>query len=394
MKDLVRATVALLSVVMACNLRAQADHRPGVVASRPASGRCVETEQGWMVPYTAPIPGTDSTFEMVPIPGGTFRITVSVGGGDDAQSKGRTTEIRVRPFWMGKYEVTWSEFRHYMKLHSIFHEFARHRMRQVTAANRADAVTAPSEVYDISFAHQSGADARLPAVTMTQFGAKQYTCWLSKLTTQQYRLPTEIEWEYACRAGATTPFHFGSRREQLQDYAWYFGNSQERAHVVGQKKPNAWGLHDMHGNVWEWVVDRYSREPFQGFTGAERDVMEAVRWPTTRSSMTARGGSWDAFSRDCRARSRLRSEEEGWKRQDPMLPRSPWWFTDSPADTIGFRIVRSLTPLSAKQIRNFWNSTVPQEAVEIKVKVAEGRGTVGIVDDKLPQSLQQLDRKK
>ncbi|MFO0011431.1 MAG: formylglycine-generating enzyme family protein [Planctomycetota bacterium] len=113
-----------------------------------------------------------------------------------------------------------------------------------------------------------------------------------------YRLPTEAEWEYACRAGSTTAFHFGESPEQLGDYAWYFDNSGYCTHPVALKKPNAWGLYDMHGNVWEWCSDWYDEYP--------KGTVSDPTGPKEGSSRVNRGGSWFYEAANCRSAFRLR----------------------------------------------------------------------------------------
>jgi formylglycine-generating enzyme required for sulfatase activity len=114
--------------------------------------------------------------------------------------------------------------------------------------------------------------------------ATEFCKKLSEKTRQTVRLPTEAEWEYACRAGTQTAFSFGDDPSALGDYAWHAGNSGERSHPVGQKKPNAWGLYDMHGNIWEWCADRYGKYP-KGFATDPSG-------PTTGDTRVSRGGSW------------------------------------------------------------------------------------------------------
>jgi len=365
---------------------------PGISKEKPADGPSVQTEQGWMVPYEAKIPGTDVTFRMIPIPGGEYLMgspATEVGHNDD---EGPQRKVVVEPFWMGECEVTWSEYTRYMELYRSLKEFESRRLRKVTDANRIDAITAPTPLYQPDFTFEFGDDPKQPAVSMTQYAAKQYTKWVSAITTQQYRLPTEAEWEYACRAGSSTAFSFGDDPAMFDEFGWFQDNTNEEGtRPVRQKKPNAWGLYDMHGNVAEWVIDGYA--PYES---KDQPIAAAADWVRTDKPdpRVVRGGSWAFPAAECRASSRLGSDDEAWKEYDPNLPRSPWWYTTDPARGVGFRLLRALKPLPREKIEDFWKIDSEDIQFDVGDRLSEGRGVFGLADKDLPQAVLDLQKKK
>ena len=280
-----------------------------------------------------------------------------------------------------------------MNLYAVFKDFETKGMRPVTDDNAVDAVTAPTELYDPSFTFEFGEDPQQPAVTMTQYAAKQYTKWLSAVTGHSYRLPSEAEWEYACRAGTDQPYSFGADTANIGDYAWYFDNSDETSHQVGKKKPNPWGLYDIHGNVWEWVLDAYSDEGYKWLAGKAVLSSEAVAWPTVLYPRTVRGGSWDDDAAACRSAAKMPSHDVDWKSEDPNLPLSPWWFTSDPARGVGFRIVRPVAPVSKKEMAKYWDADVEEINFPVTSRLEEGRGALGLVDAELPAAIEKLNER-
>jgi formylglycine-generating enzyme required for sulfatase activity len=137
-----------------------------------------------------------------------------------------------------------------------------------------------------------------------------------------YRLPTEAEWEYACRGGCGSSFHFGDEPEKLSEYAWYQGNSGSSTHSVGQLSPNSFGLHDMHGNVWEWCWDWYA--PYPSRSPVDGSPVTDPRGPAEGSERVLRGGSWNADVHQLRSAAR-----------NSYDPEEPLWY-------FGFRLARSL----------------------------------------------------
>jgi formylglycine-generating enzyme required for sulfatase activity len=264
------------------------------------------------------------------------------------------------------------------------------KIRPPADEKHPDVVTAPSNLYDPSFTFEKGADPRQPAVTMSQYAAKQYTKWLSGLSGQFYRLPTEAEWEYACRAGSATAYSFGDDAKQLGDFAWFYDNASETTHPVGKKKPNAWGLFDMHGNVAEWVLDAYAAEGYKKFAGKPRKWSEAIGWPTELFPRVVRGGSWDSDAAACRSAARAGSNDDEWRSEDPNYPQSPWWFTSGPALGVGFRVIRPLNAPAKADRAKFWEADIEMIREHVNQRIdKEGRGARGIADPSLPDDIKK-----
>jgi formylglycine-generating enzyme required for sulfatase activity len=367
---------------------------PGIVTGRPASGRFVAVEGGFMVPYGERIPGSDVTIAMVPIPGGTLLMGSPADEAERSDDEGPQVRVHLPPFWIAKYETRWAEYRPYMDLVQVFEKFDEQKLRPLTEDRLVDAITAPSKLYDPSFTFQSGEDPDLPAITMSQYAAKQYTKWLSLLDDRFYRLPTEAEWEYACRAGGNTAYSFGDDPTELGEYAWHYENSDGTTHLVGQKKPNPWGLYDMHGNAEEWVLDGYNAEHYGRLAEQHQDAAtrdEAIAWASELYPRVLRGGSWDDDPAWLRSAARGQSDDDTWTEYDPNSPKSPWWFASDAAQDVGFRIIRPLEPPPRAERGKYWDADISeiQEVANHRID-NEGRGKRGWVDRDLPAAIKAL----
>ncbi len=179
-----------------------------------------------------------------------------------------------------------------------------------------------------------------PALGMTWHAAAEYCRWLSAKTGKIYRLATEAEWEYAARAGTATPWSSGATAETLADVAWYGANSGGKPHLGGQKKANAFGLFDLHGNVAEWVIDQHEPKRYERLAALPQPAVSPVAVPgPARYPHVTRGGGFEDEPAMLRSAARRGSDPE-WSRRDPQLPQSIWWHTD--AIFVGFRLVRAV----------------------------------------------------
>ena len=311
---------------------------PGIVD--PYSPRAQSSERSpaeGMKPYVETIPGTTVKFDMVPIAGGTFTMGSPPNESGRSNDEEPQHQVTIRPFWMEKYETTWDEYDVFAFSQDLSSKKPNPGSRPSSNDKRVDAVTRPTPPYTdetFGFGRQGH-----PAIDMTHHAAMEYTRWLSARTGKEYRLPTEAEWEYACRAGSVSPYYFGSDPKQLGEYAWYLDNSDARPHEVGRKKPNPWGLYDMLGNVAEWVLDEYDKD-FYKTPKPGALLVEPVLLPTAKKyPNVVRGGSWDDDAKRVRCAARQASDP-WWSQQDPQRPQSIWWHTD--ATFVGLRVVRPL----------------------------------------------------
>lgn len=309
-----------------------------------------------MEAFTEEIPGTGQSFDMVPVPGGTFLM-------------GNQHLVEVEPFWMSSHEVTWNLYNLFVEenienlrrdlwrvLYDVDIEWDADAIASPTLTDEvlevlreadipADVISKPSPAYgDLSGG--MGTDG-FPAINMTHYAAHMFTRWLTVKTGNFYRLATEAEWEFACRAGQTGNY---SPPNSVDNYAWHRGNSDRAYNRVATKQPNGFGLYDMLGNVAEYTLDQFFTDYFERLDGEPA----SSPWfkPTELYPRSVRGGSWmdPAEYASCLQR---RGSSPNWKRNDPQLPKSMWWHTN--AYFVGFRVIMPKNqPDSVPEIESWW----------------------------------------
>jgi formylglycine-generating enzyme required for sulfatase activity len=331
-------------------------------ADTASAGASVETQQsvavgpqpgqGEFVAYSQKVAASDVSIEMVPVAGGKFVMGSPADEVGRQDHEGPQIEVSVEPFWMGKYEIRWDEY-------DVWNTD-----EDRPQSKKPDGLARPTPAY-MEMTFNMGRQG-YPAICMSHVAARQYCKWLSEKTGEFYRLPTEAEWEYACRAGSKSAYSVSA--EKLGEVAWFVDNSERELqgdappenayHMVGKKAPNAFGLFDLHGNVAEWVADYYYEDAYSEAHGAaprSNPYMQPLRdkrGRPNRWSHVARGGSWRSPAADLRSAARLASEPD-WNQRDPQVPKSWWYLTD--AQHIGFRIVRPLRAPSAEERARFEN---------------------------------------
>jgi formylglycine-generating enzyme required for sulfatase activity len=264
----------------------------GVVSVKDAATAQTSGSQQNQKPkiFVEEIPGTTVKFELVYVPEGEFEFADPTKGGEKRK-------VKVKGFWIGRTEVTWDEYDVYL-----------YKLDVEDEEEETDAYSRPSRPYgapDRGWGHHG-----YPVIGITFHAAEQYCKWLSYKTKRKYRLPTEIEWEYACRANVWDAAPFKDK-SLLDKFAWFADNSSAKTQPVAKKQPNPWGIYDMLGNVAEWCVGVDGKPVVRG--GSFKDPAEKVH-----------PGARELPSPD-------------WQASDPQVPKSKWWLTDAPF--VGFRVV-------------------------------------------------------
>lgn len=242
--------------------------------------------------------------------------------------------VQLDSFWMSATELPYD-------LYLRFETKAKdNNTHSLDSAYSVDAVTRPSPQY-MDYADGMGRRGGYPAVGMTQQAALRYCHWLYKKTGVFYRLPTEAEWEYACKANL-------GRSYDIDLYAWHWDNSGEAYHKAGEKKANAWGLYDMLGNVWEYTLDEYREDIYPN---AQDTLSNPVNEPLSRYFRVVKGGGYDDDPEECSCINRMKASPT-WQQRDPQIPKSEWWNPDSPF--LGFRIVQPIQQPSSSEVDAFF----------------------------------------
>jgi formylglycine-generating enzyme len=298
--------------------------------------------------FTEQIPGSTVSFRMMAIPGGTFRIGSPETEPLRNSDEGPVREVRIDSFYMARVEVTWDE---YLAFYAQTSAEGRSTDTEGLRASgtETDAITGATPPYGQP--DQGWGKGLRPAISISWHAAETYCRWLSKVTGKHYRLPTEAEWEYACRGGSTSPYFFNgnpshfersgirariSRNDTsvINTYVVYAENSHGKTQESGFAAANPWGLINMSGNVAEFCSDWYQPDAYKQYPAG---LVVNPRGPVAGKERVVRGGSFKDPAGRVRSAARESTHTEAWLRTDPQMPKSIWWYSD--CFFVGFRVV-------------------------------------------------------
>jgi formylglycine-generating enzyme required for sulfatase activity len=297
--------------------------------------------------YTEKIPGSYISFNMIAVPEGEFIIGSPESEEFRENDEGPQRRIKLNGFWIGETEVSWNEYLQFMK-ETGKEGRSEDQLDAIRKNKDVDGITGPTPPYG-NPGQGWGKGAR-PAITMTHYAAQVYCQWLSEKTGKKYRLPTEAEWEYACRAGTDGAYFFagdpsdysnetfwnsifGADTANINSFAVYINNSGSQTHTPEFVKANPYGIKNMLGNVKEFCSDYYSEEAYENYS----DGVLAPKGPDSGTEFVVRGGSYKSDASELRTANREMTNQKAWLMTDPQIPKSRWWYSDS--KEVGFRVV-------------------------------------------------------
>ena len=290
------------------------------------------------------VPGTDVSFEMVAIPGGVFEMGSPKSEPFRNEDEGPVKKVEISRFFMGKVEVSWDEYLAFFAATS-----SQGRKETVDVDEEVDGITGPTPPWGAP--DQGWGRGSRPAITMSWLAANTYCRWLSQVTGKKYRLPTEAEWEYACRAGSQEPYPFeGSPKKYssqgflkkifspdtavINTFTVYELNSNGITQEPSTVSENPFGLVNMAGNVAEFCYDWYSPTTYSTYT---EEITKNPKGPRRGQERVVRGGSFRNDAKDLRSAARSFTQTGEWLKTDPQMPKSIWWYSD--VQDVGFRVV-------------------------------------------------------
>ncbi len=245
----------------------------------PSSAQAPAPAGGQLEPFAQSLGDSIVKLQMIPIPGGTLKV----GG----------KPVTVKPFWISRTETPWEAF-------DVFTASGEPSPPYDQTEFPPDAIARPSKSYilpDMGWGHNG-----YPVINISFTTAQMFARWVAASTKKKFRLPTEAEWELACRAGNMAPWKID--KAEVEKTAWHWLNTSRITHPVGKKQPNKYGLFDMFGNVGEWSTDMAGKPVLCGgtFKDSPTNMLPTVR----------------------------RRFEPRWQETDPQFPKSRWWLSDAP----------------------------------------------------------------
>jgi formylglycine-generating enzyme len=325
------------------------DNRPKFTEATKVSGFSTFAEQ---------IPNSPVSFTMVAIPGGRFRM----GSPDDEPRRradeGPVREVKIDSFYLAEIEVSWEE---YLTFYSQTSGEGRSTDTEGlrAAGSKTDAISGATPPYGQP--DQGWGKGARPAISISYHAAETYCLWLSKVTGKHYRLPTEAEWEYACRGGTATPYFFPGNPGKFEKTGWrakisgndttvinryvvYAENSPSKTQEPGFVAANPFGLKNMSGNVAEFCSDWYAADAYSRYP---QGVVVNPKGPATGEEHVIRGGSYKDAAGRVRSAARDYTRTTAWLHTDPQMPKSIWWYSDCFYN--GFRVVCELDENSGRK---------------------------------------------